>query len=144
MEPVTLDMRDYETVYLWRYPGCGGTAELATWYIRTEADNVLRFPAYWLDSQGRRWGGYSFFESDGFICLDEPGLEENLLPEVEQAGRIVPAADGRTLPRVHVPGGGKNTALWAAGGGLTLLLGLAAFFAFRKKTGKKPVKKGRG
>lgn len=99
MKGVTLDMRDYERVILWPYPGSGGQGSDAQWYIRREEDNVLEFPAYWVDSLGRRWGGYTFFDADGFICIDEPGLTENLLPEVEAAGRITPAADAATLPR---------------------------------------------
>ncbi|MBE6970318.1 MAG: hypothetical protein E7442_09425 [Ruminococcaceae bacterium] len=131
MKSVTLDMRDYDRVILWPYPGSGGQGSDASWYIRREEDNVLEFPAYWVDSLGRRWGGYTFFDADGFICIDEPGLSENLLPEVEAAGRITPAADAATLPRPNNAAatlrsgailGAAAAAAVAAGTGLFLYL----------------------
>ena len=115
MESVTLDMRDYDSVVLWPFPGSGGQGSDASWYIRREEDNILEFPAYWVDSLGRRWGGYTFFDADGFICIDEPGLTENLLPEVQAAGRITPAADAATLPRPAAASAAlQSGAVWIA------------------------------
>lgn len=135
MESVTLDMREHESVVLWPYPGSGGQGSDASWYIRREEDKLLEFPAYWVDSLGRRWGGYTFFDADGFICIDEPGLQENLLPEVEAAGRITPAADAATLPRSTAAAAAFRTGalpivLPAA---LLALLAVLFFFLRRKR-----------
>ncbi|MBQ2896477.1 MAG: hypothetical protein IJE26_07185 [Oscillospiraceae bacterium] len=133
MESVTLDMRDYDSVILWPYPGSGGQGSDASWYLRREEDNVLEFPAYWVDSLGRRWGGYTFFDADGFICIDEPGLTENTLPEVPAVSRITPAADAATLPRTATAAVLRTGALWggAAIGGAVLVL--LVFFLLRRK-----------
>ena len=139
MEDVMLDMRDFEVVYLWPWPGSGGAPAVATWYLRTEEDNVLNFPAYWRDSQGRRWGGYSFFDADGFICLDQPGLEENRLPEISYARTIYPAADGRSLPRPEgneAPAPAWLSAALPAAAGAVLLLAAGAVLAVRRRKHK--------
>lgn len=136
MESVTLDMRDYESVILWPYPGSGGQGSDAAWYIRREEDNILEFPAYWVDSLGRRWGGYTFFDADGFICIDEPGLTENLLPEVQAAGRITPAADADTLPRPAAAAVAfRSGFVWV--GAAALCAGTAAVLLFLRRRGKK-------
>ena len=133
MKSVTLDMRDYDRVILWPYPGSGGQGSDAAWFIRREEDNLLEFPAYWVDSLGRRWGGYTFFDADGFICIDEPGLTENTLPEVPAVSRITPAADAATLPRTATAAALRTGALWggAAIGGAVLVL--LVFFLLRRK-----------
>lgn len=136
MQAVTLDMRDYDRVILWPFPGSGGQGSDASWYIRREEDNVLEFPAYWVDSLGRRWGGYTFFDADGFICIDEPGLTENLLPEVEAAGRITPAADAATLPRPSAPAALSRGVLWIALPTVPALAALAVFLLLRRKKQK--------
>ncbi len=134
-EAVVLDMRDYDEVYLWEYPGCGGRPERAAWYVREEGDNVLRFPAYWVDSLGRRWGGYSFFDADGFICLDDPGLEKNVLPEIAAEVCVIPAADGATLPRIGVVQAvsREHPALVWAAGGLAVAVLAAVFVLWRRR-----------
>lgn len=137
MESVTLDMRDYDSVVLWPFPGSGGQGSDASWYIRREEDNVLEFPAYWVDSLGRRWGGYTFFDADGFICIDEPGLTENLLPEVQAAGRITPAADAATLPRPAAAAAAfQSGAVWAAAS-VILAAAAAVLLILRRKKQKK-------
>ena len=143
MEPVVLDMRQYEEVFFWDYPGCGGTPGQAGWYARSEQDQLLRFPAYWVDSLGRRWGGYSFYEADGFICLDEPGLKENLLPEVQRPGAVIPAADGRTLPKALPAGKAAAGGVLLAAGAAAVFLGGAVWLAGRKRRGKKRRKRER-
>ena len=136
MKSVTLDMRDYESVILWPYPGSGGQGSDAAWYIRREEDNVLEFPAYWVDSLGRRWGGYTFFDADGFICIDEPGLMENTLPEVEAAGRITPAADAATLPRPAATAEALRSGV-LGGAAAVLVIGATAAFFFLRRKGRK-------
>lgn len=136
MEAVTLDMRDYDSVILWPYPGSGGQGSDAFWYIRREEDNILEFPAYWVDSLGRRWGGYTFFDADGFICIDEPGLTENTLPEVAAAGRITPAADAATLPRPSAPVALRRGLLWSAVPLTLAAVGSVIFFLHRRKKQK--------
>ena len=136
MKSVTLDMRDYESVILWPYPGSGGQGSDAAWYIRREEDNVLEFPAYWVDSLGRRWGGYTFFDADGFICIDEPGLMENTLPEVEAAGRITPAADAATLPRPAATAEALRSGV-LGGAAAVLVIGATAAFFFLRRRGRK-------
>ena len=135
MESVTLDMREHGSVILWPYPGSGGQGSDASWYIRREEDNVLEFPAYWVDSLGRRWGGYTFFDADGFICIDDPGLQENLLPEVAAAGRITPAADAATLPRSTAAAAalGAGTLSFALLPALLVPTAILIFFLRRKK-----------
>lgn len=100
MEETVLPLSGEETVNVWRYPGCGGQAENIDWYLDKNGGDSLIFPATWTDSLGRRWGLCSFAESDGFICLDEPGLTDNTLPEVSGRHLVIPAADGATLPRI--------------------------------------------
>ncbi len=132
-EETTLDMRLYDAVYLWPYPGSGGRPELATWYTRTEADNLLTFPAYWVDSLGRRWGGYSFFDADGFICLDEPGLETNVLPEIDVNYFTYPAADSSVLPRIPSAVAASSYTMAAVGGALLLAVAVTALLWRRRR-----------
>lgn len=103
MEEVTLDTGEFEEITFWEYPGCGGTPALVSWYMREDEDTVLKFPAYWADGEGRRWGGYTFLNADGFICLDEPELEENG-PDMETV--VYPPVGRDMLPQIQ-PARGK-------------------------------------
>lgn len=113
MKELTLDLREFDTATLWPYPGSGGQGASCFWYTRNESDKLLTFPAYWEDSLGRRWGGYKFYEADGFICLDDPGLTENLLPEAPQTV-MVPAiaADALPHPTVRIAPKSEGWPLW--------------------------------
>ena len=53
-----------------------------------------------MDSLGRRWGAVSHGTADGFLCIDEPSLEENLLPELPLAAHRIPSAAPDSLPRL--------------------------------------------
>ena len=99
-ETVSLDTREYESVGVWAFPGCGGKSVPASWYMRSELEPVLNFPAVWRDSLGRRWGSCQFESARGYICIDFPELRDNRLSEIEIGYLSIPAADAEHLPAV--------------------------------------------
>lgn len=98
---VRLTVTEDSFVGLWPYPGSGGQPQDLRWYL-PDGEGTLDFSRCWVDSCSRRWGAVQLEEADGFVCLDEPDLAENLLPEITGELHCIPAALPETLPRVIV------------------------------------------
>lgn len=94
---VALIVKNWNGILLWPYPGSGGQGYDLGWSLHEDTD-TLRFPAYWVDSLGRRWGAYTCGEKDGFLCLDDPFARENLLPEIGLPAHTIPAVIPERLP----------------------------------------------
>lgn len=65
--PLRLRLTDHPDTTLWSYPGAEEPNGYLRWYVR-DGDALLSFPAWWADSEGKRWALWE----DSFLCLDEP------------------------------------------------------------------------
>lgn len=119
---VRLTLSEEDFVGLWPYPGSGGQPQDLRWYIESE-DATLDFSRCWVDSFSRRWGAVHLEGADGFVCLDDPALSENLLPEITGERHCIPAASPDSLPRV-IERDTENEILWPW---ITLCSGVALF-----------------
>lgn len=95
---VRLTVTEDTYVALWPYPGSGGEPLDLRWYL-SEDEATLDFSRCWTDSFGRRWGAIRLAEADGFVCLDEPEVRVNILPELTEQRHCIPAAPPDSLPR---------------------------------------------
>ena len=96
---LTLTVSGESPVSLWPCPGSGGQPADLRWALEG-GKATLDFTRCWVDSLGRRWGAVSHGTADGFLCIDEPSLEENLLPELPLAAHRIPSAAPDSLPRL--------------------------------------------
>ncbi len=114
------DPVEYETVYLYPYPGASDPYAL---------DGVgLTAEKVYTDSEGRRWGFVSYIYGirDRWFCMDDPANGE-LTGEKRAA---VPS--GFTAPE-KLPTGSKTGVIAAVAGGVALVTLAAVLILFRKK-----------